>query len=267
MHAVTAGNPHLKAAWAGCFSFEVRRLPARRGVRQLGHRAGADRRPGHGQHCPVQDDRPRCCCARPPRSTRARAWLQMWRDMPFRDSWSTATQSRFWYEGSAGSYLTKINRSGTALYVQGGWADDLRGQGLVAFANLTGDPRGDRALGPMRQRRFRPGLRDAPLLRRAAERIDTGLSQDDPIHYHDQRAGRHGWRGSDLAGDRLPAGRPTPQRRRPGARAPGPKRRADVHRPLRRRLPERAGARPDGLLTGARRARWRTPARTSPPRR
>lgn len=255
MHAVTAGNPHLKAAWAGCFSFEKYDGFLRGGV-FANWGTGPERTIAQDMaNTPVQGDEAKVLLRQAAQEHQGAPPLaQMWRDMPFRDSWSNATQSRFWYEGSAGAYLAQLNRSGTALYVQGGWADDLRGQGLVAFANLTGERHvvigpwghcgnGDFDLVSEMRRFFDARLKG----------IDTGLGHDDPIHYFtiNAPAGTE-WRGSKtwpVAGARS-----TPYYLSGGvlaARAPGPKGAAltftvryDVDCPS---VPRR----PDGLLTGA----------------
>ena len=64
--------------------------------------------------------------------------LDLWRAEPYRDSFSPLVMSRYWVEGSVAAYRAQINRSGVAIYVQGGWRDDLREQGLITYANLTG---------------------------------------------------------------------------------------------------------------------------------
>jgi hypothetical protein len=108
----------------------------------------------------------------------------MWRGMPFRDSWTDATQSRFWYEGSVATFLPQVQRSGTAIYVQGGWRDDLRNQGLVAYANIPQEHHivigpwghcesGDFDLMSEVHRFFDQNLKG----------IDTGIRRDDPVHY------------------------------------------------------------------------------------
>jgi uncharacterized protein len=60
----------------------------------------------------------------------------MWSAMPYRDSWSDLVGSRFWLEASISTWRDQIARSGAAIYTQGGWYDDFRLGGLLAFANL-----------------------------------------------------------------------------------------------------------------------------------
>jgi putative CocE/NonD family hydrolase len=199
MHAVTVGNPHLKAAWAGCFSFEKYDGFLRGGI-FANWGTGPERTIAQDMsNVPVQGDESKVLLRQAAEEHQGAFPLaKMWAAMPYRDSWAEATQSRFWYEGSAGAYLNQINRSGTAVYVQGGWADDLRNQGLVAWANLKNDRHivigpwghcgnGDFDLFAEMHRFF-----DAKL-----KGIDTNLGADDPIHYFtiNAPAGTE-WRGS-----------------------------------------------------------------------
>ena len=109
---------------------------------------------------------------------------QMWAAMPYRDDYAPGVGSRFWYEGSVASYLPQMNASGTAIYIQGGWRDDLRGQGLLTYANLKNDrhavigpwghcQNGDFDMVAEMHRFFDQHLKG----------IKTGILTQDPIHY------------------------------------------------------------------------------------
>ncbi len=140
MHAVTAANPHLKAAWAGCFSWEKYDGFWRGGI-YANWGTGPERTIEQDmRNTPVQGDESRLLLRQAAEEHQGSTVLtQMWAAMPFRDDYAPGVGSRFWYEGSIASYLPQINVSGTAIYVQGGWQDDLRGQGLLTYANLTND--------------------------------------------------------------------------------------------------------------------------------
>jgi putative CocE/NonD family hydrolase len=185
MHAVTADNPHLKAAWAGCFSWEKYDGFLRGGV-FANWGTGPERTLEQDMSVTgVEGDEGKMLLRQAAEEHQGAFPLrQMWAAMPYRDSWSAATQSRFWYEGSVATYLPQINRSGTAIYVQGGWGDDLRNQGLVAFANLTGERH--IVIGPWGH----CGNGDFDLLAevhrffdQTLKGIDTGLQSQDPVHY------------------------------------------------------------------------------------
>lgn len=139
MHAVTVGNPNLKAAWAGCFSFEKYDGFLRGGI-FANWGTGPERTLEQVMaNTPVQGDEAKVLLRQAADSQQGQPPLaEMWRGMPYRDSWTDATRSRFWYEGSVASYLKAMQRSGAALYVQGGWRDDLRNQGFVTQANMPG---------------------------------------------------------------------------------------------------------------------------------
>jgi putative CocE/NonD family hydrolase len=58
--------------------------------------------------------------------------LDLWKSMPFRDSWSDLVGSRFWQEGSVSTYQNAIERTGVGIYSYGGWYDDFRREVFVA---------------------------------------------------------------------------------------------------------------------------------------
>jgi uncharacterized protein len=200
MHAVTSGNPNLKAAWAGCFSFEKYDGFLRGGI-FANWGTGPQRTLEQDMaNTPVQGDEAKVLLRQAAESHQGAPPLAaMWRSMPYRDSWTEATRTRFWYEGSAASYLTQMQRSGTALYIQGGWADDLRAQGLVAHANLPGSrviigpwghcENGDFNLAAEAHRFFDMHLKG----------LNTGLANQDPIQVYtiNGPAGRE-WKSSKV---------------------------------------------------------------------
>lgn len=201
MHAVTAANPRLKAAWAGCFSWEKYDGFWRGGI-FANWGTGPERTIEQDMsNIPVQGDESKVLLRQAAEEHQgAGALARMWAAMPFRDDYAAAPASRFWYEGSVASYLPQIRSSGTAIYVQGGWRDDLRGQGLVTYANLSGDRH--LILGPW-------GHCDNDDLTMLAEMhrffdqhlkgLGTGILSDDPIHYFtvNAPAGKE-WRSSKI---------------------------------------------------------------------
>jgi uncharacterized protein len=186
MHAVTAANPHLKAAWAGCFSWEKYDGFWRGGI-YANWGTGPERTVQQDMsNTPVQGDESRMLLRQAAEEHQGSTVLtQMWAAMPFRDDYAPGVGSRFWYEGSVASYLPQINASGTAIYVQGGWRDDLRSQGLLTYANVTNDrhvvigPWGHCQTGNFdilaEMRRF---------FDQHLKGVDTGILTQDPIQYY-----------------------------------------------------------------------------------
>ena len=185
MHAVTAANPHLKAAWAGCFSWEKYDGFWRGGI-YANWGTGPERTIEQDMaNTPVQGDEAKVLLRQAAEEHQGGTVLtQMWAAMPFRDDYAPGVGSRFWYEGSVASYLPQINASGTAIYIQGGWRDDLRGQGLLTYANLKNDrhvvigpwghcQNGDFNMLAEMHRFFDQHLKG----------IKTGILTQDPIHY------------------------------------------------------------------------------------
>jgi putative CocE/NonD family hydrolase len=185
MHAIIARPPHLKAAFAGCFAWD----------RYDGHtRGGIISQYGTGPTRTIEDDMK----ATPVQGDESRALLRqaaeehlkstnlldLMKSMPFRDSWSPLVMAKFWGEVSIGAYLDQVKASKTPLYIQGGWFDDFRTEGLIAQANLPGQAR--MVIGP-----WRHCLNNGFDLRAEQLRFfdhylkgkATGIETDAPIHY------------------------------------------------------------------------------------
>jgi putative CocE/NonD family hydrolase len=185
MHALTVAPPHLKAAWAGCFSWSKYDGFLRGGGIIANWGAGPQRTFEQDMTArPVDGDADKKQLA-----LAARGHLQnvdlfaLMKTIPFRDSWSPLTRSRFAAEGSVASYADQLAYANIPLYVQGGWYDDFRKEGLIALANL---PNTHIVIGPWKhcannefdlvgeaQRFFDFYLKG----------VDTGIQRDDPIHY------------------------------------------------------------------------------------
>ena len=199
MHAVTIGNPHLKAAWAGCFSWEKYDGFLRGGIFANWGTGPTRTVEEDMRSTPVQGDESKTLLRQAAEEhQRAFPLRDLWLSMPYRDSFSDSTQSRFWYEGSIASYRSQIERSGTAIYVQGGWRDDLRHQGLLTFANVKSPKH--IVIGPWDH----CGNGEFDMLAEMhrfydqyLKGIDTGMSRQAPIHYYTVNApAEKAWRSS-----------------------------------------------------------------------
>lgn len=199
MHAIVARPPHLKAVFAGCFAWD----------RYDGHtRGGIIAQYGTGptrtveddlKAVPVQGDEDRTLLRQAAeehlQSTNLLALMQ---SMPYRDGWSPLVMAKFWGEVSIGAYLSQVRDSKIPLYIQGGWNDDFRTEGLIALANLPGQAR--MIIGP-----WRHCLNNGFDLRAEQVRFfdhylkgkDTGIDQDPPIQYFTVGAPQgHEWRSA-----------------------------------------------------------------------
>jgi putative CocE/NonD family hydrolase len=199
MHAIVARPPHLKAAFAGCFAWD----------RYDGHtRGGIIAQYGTGPTRTVEDDMK----ANPVQGDEDRAQLRqaaqehlkstnlldLMKSMPYRDSWSPLVMAKFWGEVSIGAYLDQLKASKVPLYIQGGWSDDFRTEGLIAQANLPDQAR--MVIGP-----WRHCLNNGFDLRAEQLRFfdhylkgkATGIEADAPIHYFTVGAARgQEWRSA-----------------------------------------------------------------------
>jgi putative CocE/NonD family hydrolase len=185
MHAIVARPPHLKAAFAGCFAWD----------RYDGHtRGGIISQYGTGPTRTIEDDMK----ATPVQGDESRAQLRqaaeehlkstnlldLMKSMPYRDSWSPLVMARFWGEVSIGAYLDQVKASKVPLYIQGGWYDDFRTEGLIAQANLPEQAR--IVIGPWRHCLNNGFDLRAEQLRFFDHYLKgkvTGIETDKPIHY------------------------------------------------------------------------------------
>jgi len=195
MHAMTVGSPHLKAVFSGCFSWNKYDAMRRGGIfAQWG--TGPTRTIEQDMAIPplAGDEGKVLLRAAAEQHQRGVPLFEVWKALPFRDSFSPQLQSTFWAEGSASSYMTQIKRSGAALYIVGGWRDELRDQGLIAQANIPGSRI---VIG-----NWQHCMNDGYALAEEAHRffdfhlkgIDTGIERDPPIHYF--VTGADEWRSS-----------------------------------------------------------------------
>ena len=199
LHAMTVRPPALRAVFAGCFSWHKFDAFRRGGVfAQWG--TGPARSIADDMSLPSVDgdenkDLLRIAAAEHQLSA---PLLQMWQELPYRDSWSPSVGSRFWSEGSAASYVDQLQRSGIALYIAGGWRDELRDQAFITYLNV---PNSRVIVGPWAHCRND----DFPLLGEIQrffdfhlKGVDTAIDKDPAVHYFTVNAnGRQGWRSAD----------------------------------------------------------------------
>ncbi|MFI5720562.1 CocE/NonD family hydrolase [Nocardia sp. NPDC051750] len=184
MHAVSMRPPHLKAAFAGCFSWNKFDAMRRGGIAaQWGYgptRTVAD----DMKVAPVAGDEDKVLLRQAAEEHQQSTPLaKMWAGMPYRDDYSPLVGSRFWAEGSLSTYADQIRESEVPLYIVGGWRDEFRDQGIVTALNTSGSKL---LIGPWLHCE-NPGL---PLVQEAhrffdehLKGIDTGLDAAPPIRY------------------------------------------------------------------------------------
>lgn len=200
MQSLTVRPPHLRAVFAGCFTWN-KFENIRRGGMLANWGTGPTRTREQDMAVrPVDGDEDRRLLSQAVDEHQLSVpLLELWRGLPYRDSLSPLTQSRFWSEGSVSDYRDQMVRSNVAVYVQAGWRDELRDQNFIAWANLPGARilvgdwlhcfNDDFALNQEMLRFYDYWLKD----------IDTGIERDPPIHYwtiHGGAGGAGEWRSA-----------------------------------------------------------------------
>lgn len=195
MHFLTLPSPHLKAVFAGCFNWDKYSGGMRGGVLAnwgTGPQGSMER---DMASTPVDGDENKVLLRQAAEQHAANTvMLDLWSGMPYRDSVSPLTGTAFWEEGSIGTYLKQVKANNIPVYVQGGWNDDFRAQGLIVLENL---PTAKLVIGPWGHcdsgdfsmtaealRFFDFWLRD----------VRNGIDTEARIHYTTDNA--PGWRGA-----------------------------------------------------------------------
>jgi uncharacterized protein len=202
MHAITIRPPHLVAAFVGCFAWDTYDWTLRGGIfAQWG--TGVQRTVEEDMKSkPVDGDESKTLLAQAAQEHQKSTNLAaMWRGLPYRDDFSPMTASRFWNEGSIASYADEMRQSGVVLYITGGWRDDLRKDGWVAFTNWMPGKR-HIVIGPWTHCRNNGFDLFAEMHRFFdfyLQGIDNGFTNDAPIHFFtvNAPAGRE-WQSSDV---------------------------------------------------------------------
>ena len=196
-HAMTVNAPHLAAVFAGCFSWNKYDAMRRGGIfAQWG--TGPTRTVEQDMTIPPVDTDPGKVELRKAAEEHQRGvpLFELWKSLPYRDSFARSVQSTFWAEGSASSYAPQIRQGGVPLYVVGGWRDELRDQGLIARMNIPGAriligdwlhcQNDGFALSEEAHRFFDRHLKG----------VDTGIDREDPVHYY--VVGANEWRSTPV---------------------------------------------------------------------
>jgi len=189
MHAASFQPPHLRAVFAGCFSWNKFDGFMRGGIAaQWGY---GPTRPIEEdlKNPPVDGDEDRTLLKQAVEDHRGSTPLAaLWRGMPYRDSWSDLVASRFWLEGSVSTYRQQLQQGGAAFFIFGGWMDEFRREGLVAWANLQRNP-ARVLIGPW-QHCLNPGydlLADAHrFFDRYLKDVPNGIEQEPPVQVFEQ---------------------------------------------------------------------------------
>jgi uncharacterized protein len=199
MHVLSSRPPHLRAVFAGCFSWSKYDAMRRGGIfAQWG--TGPQRTVDEDVAIePVEGDSDRHLLRQAAEEhQKSTNLLELWKGLPYRDSWSPLVGTRFWAESSVSSYAQQLRQLGVPVYIMGGWHDELRDQGVIAWLNLPGSRI---LLGPWKHCQ-NPGFELLQEIHRffdtTLKGIDTGLAREPRIHYYTMDgSGGGAWHSAD----------------------------------------------------------------------
>jgi len=190
VHVAIEMPPHLKAIFAGCYNWNKYDGFLRGGIR-ANWGAGPDRTSEQDlQSAPVDDDTDKSLLREAVGAHRGNTSLRdLWRSMPYRDSHSELTNSKFWMEGSVSTYRESIEKGGAAMYTYGGWFDDFRTQGLVTLKNLSNP--GKILIGPWQHcgtDHFDIASERLRFFDYWLKGVDNGIMKEPPVYYYTMNA-------------------------------------------------------------------------------
>jgi len=185
MHALSGRPAHLKAVFAGCFSWSKYDAMRRGGIfAQWG--TGPQRTLAEDMSVePVDGDADKKLLAEAAAEhQQSTNLLEMWRQMPYRNSWSALVGTRFWSESSISDYVQQLRQPQVPVYIMGGWHDELRDQGIIALLNL---PQSRILIGPWKHC-MNPGFELLQEIHRFFDTylkgLPTGLAAEPRVHYY-----------------------------------------------------------------------------------
>jgi putative CocE/NonD family hydrolase len=187
LHAPTAMPPHLKAVFAGCYSWNKFDGFFRGGI-LANWGTGPQTSPiSAGRTAvPVDEDVDGSMLEEAIRQHEKQvSLLALWKSMPFRDSWSDLVESRFWQEGSVSTYQNAMERTGVGIYSYGGWYDDFRREAFVAQNTLHNQSK--LLVGPWghcQEQGFDLVTERLRFFDYWLKNIDNGIMEEPPIYYY-----------------------------------------------------------------------------------
>lgn len=185
-NAAIATPPHLKAITPGAAPFDRYGFVSRGGLTAQFQTRPEDPRDAGVNAMPVDAD-PGGTMMATAKADHARNSIMadIWKDIPFRDDYSQALESRFWEESSLSTYRNRVEMDGPAMLRWTGWKDELSGEQFLAHANLRNVVK--IIIGPethCRSEQFNMFAEHLRFFDRYLKGVDNGYEREPSIHYY-----------------------------------------------------------------------------------
>lgn len=201
MQAATAGSPHLKAVFAGNYSFHKYDAFNRGGIRANWGTGPTRTREEDLRNLPVDGDPDGALLRRAVEQHQGNTALKdMWKAAPYRDSHVSSVGTQPWNEYSVATYKKAIERSGVPIYSFDGWDDDFRKETFVSAATLSNPNKV--LVGPWHHCEY-DGFDIVAERHRFFDHwlkgVDNGIMDEPPVHYQTVAAdgGAGQWRDAE----------------------------------------------------------------------
>lgn len=194
----TTAPPHLKAVFAGASDFDKYSFVRRGGITGQFNTRPDEPLSVDAASIPVDADMDGSLLKQAVAEHAGNdPMAPLWNTMPYRDSMSQYTGTKFWEEASPYSYFDTLKNSGIAFFYWSNWQDEPTGQVIIGAENLNG--RG--LIGPGSHCVPPPGVDLGAEQRRFFDYhlkgIDTGIEKEPRWRWWEQDAAGDPWRSSN----------------------------------------------------------------------
>jgi putative CocE/NonD family hydrolase len=201
-HAASIYSPHLKAIAPGFSDYEKYSFISRGGIMAQFNTRPEDPGQDYGQGVLPVDADPEGLMRDQALQEHLKSTIMadLWREIPYRDSYSEEVDSFFWQEVSIANFEQVIENSGIGIFIWGSFFDEGSFEATLAYNNLD-NPK-HLWMGGWGHCQTADFPMDVEMLRFFdffLKEIDNGWSEEDPVNYHTNNADEdEEWRSSPV---------------------------------------------------------------------